>query len=452
MEENQSMALKPQTMTQGPIGRQIIIFSLPLLGSSLIQQLYNTVDLIFVGRFLNPSAAAAVGAGSLLVFCALGIFIGLSVGTGVVTARYLGAGDYERVNKTIHTAMAMSIYGGAVFTLLGIGLAPLLLKLLNTPQEIMAQATLYIRIYFCGFMAMSSYNMGAGILRALGDSKSPMIYQLIGGLGNVGANFLFIPILGWGVGGSAVATLCSQTVAALLVFLHLVRGNRYYRLRLKGLSIAREYGGRILAVGIPAGIQGVVVTLSNLLVQSHINTLSINSIAAFTAYFRVELFIYLPILAISQTAGIFAGHNIGAGKLNRVRKGTRVCLAIGVITAVSLSGSVLLMGEHLFALFTNSKAVVAIGLELAKVTFPFYFIYVFLEIFASVVRGAGKAIPPMIIILVTLCGLRLILVNVFMHLWPSATSVAVVYPLTWLTAALALGGYYFLGKWGKQEG
>lgn len=429
-------------MTEGSIPKQLLLFAFPILVSSLIQQMYNTVALIFVGRYIGKEASAAVGASSLLVFCMIGIFTGMSVGTGVVVGKYFGAKEYDKVNDAVHTSAAISLYGGIIFTVVGIVFSPLLLKWMNTPPELMNDAIIYIRIYFLSFISIISYNMGSGIMRALGDSKRPMMYQLIGGISNIFANYLFIRVLNWEITGAALAALCSQTIAAILVTVHFLRLHEGFKLILNQIHLKINIAMEILKVGIPAGIQATAITFSNIFVQYHINSLGVDNIAAFTAYFRVELFIYLPIMAVSQAISSFSAQNIGADRMDRIRQGVRISIRFGCVMALALSMLAILYSSSLFSFFSSSESVVEIGVSLAKITFPFYFIYVFLEVFASAIRGTGKSLPPMIIILLIVCGVRLVLLNIFMKWNPVPETIAVVYPITWFLASVFLGLYY----------
>ena len=438
---------KTTDMTQGPIARQLILFSLPLLGSSLIQQLYNTVNLIFVGHLLGKEASAAVGASGLLVTCLVGFFTGMSIGSGVTAARCYGAKDYKNLTHTIHTAMAISLGGGFVLMILGLIASPMFLRWMNTPDDILQQATGYIRVYFLSVIPLITYNIGSGILRALGDSKSPMLYQLIGGIVNISANALCIIVLDWGVNGSAVASLCSQSIAAFLILRHLRRVDSRYRLRWRKIKLYSESAGKILKVGIPSGIQSTAITFSNIFIQYHINSLGVDVIAAFTAYFKVELFVYLPIMAFGQAATAFTGQNIGAGYVERVKKSAKAGIVVGICFTIILSSFLLIFARQAFGLFTTDVSVIDIGVSLAHITFPLQFIYVFLEVFASTIRGAGKATAPMVIVLINMCGMRIILLQIFISLWPSAQGVALTYPVTWLITALCMAVYYRFGRW-----
>lgn len=289
---------KTKDLTHGPIGRQLFWFSLPLFAGSLIQQLYSTVDLIFVGRVLGKDAAAAVGASTFIIIIILGFFIGLSVGIGVIAAREFARGEFENLSRVVHCTAGLTIIFSIVFTILGIIFAPTVLELMNTPPEIMHWGTVYIRLFMLSLFSIVSYNVGSGILRALGNSLSPMIYQLIGGIANVIGNFLFVYYWNFGISGSAMATVVSQTLAAGLVIYHLYNMDARYCLRFKKITLDLPLAREIFRIGIPAAIQTIVITLSNIVVQTNINGLGVNSIAAYAAYFKVENVIYLPIMAL----------------------------------------------------------------------------------------------------------------------------------------------------------
>lgn len=427
-----------QMLTNGPIYRQLVLFALPFLGSSLIQQLYNMVDLMFVGKLLGKEASAAVGASSLLVTCMIGFFTGIGAGVGVAAAKSFGSKNEKELHCVIHTAAGLTILGATALTTIGWILAPVFLRWMNTPEDIMNLAVSYIRIYFFSTLSVISYNMGSGILRALGNSKSPMIYQLLGGIANVFGNTLFIYYLQLGVQGAALATLLSQSAAAVLTVMHLCGLPEEYRLRFYQIRIHLSMCKRILVIGIPAAVQSMIITFSNIIVQSRINTLGVDSIAAFTAYFKVENFIYLPIMAFGQANTTFAGQNIGAGLIERMKKGTQIAIAFGIGVALIMSSLVLINADAAFSLFTKEPRVVEIGIQLAFTTFPFYFLYVFLEVLSGALRGAGHALAPMIIIVVNMCFVRILVLKIMMNFRPDAIGVAQIYPITWLITSICM--------------
>lgn len=339
-------AKKNTDLTKGPVARSLILFALPLLGSSLVQQLYNTVDLIYVGRACGTNASAAVGASSLLITCLVGFFGGLAVGASVLVANLLGAGRKREVKTAVQASVSLSFWGGIFLTALGLFLAPHFIAWLHTPAEIVPDAVLYLRVYFLSLVFVVMYNMCAGVIRAMGDSASPLRFQLVGGIINVVMDGVFVLAFHMGVAGVAWATLFSQGVAAALALRYLCRMQNEYRLdpgtyrhagklRFRALvtgqktrttvgvgskmppDAIRPALQKILSVGVPAGLQSLVITLSNVFAQYHINTLGTTDIAAFTAYFKVELLLYLPIVAIGQAASTFVGQNVGARDFTR---------------------------------------------------------------------------------------------------------------------------------------
>ena len=423
---NRSKAIQ---LTEGPIARQLIRFAMPLLLGSLIQQLYSTVDLMFVGKLIGPEASAAVGSSGLMVTCIVGLFSGLSVGVGVVTGQAAGRRDSIALESIIHTAAGFTAFAALVLTLLGQLLAGPVLKAMHTPERIMPEAMGYIRIYLIGLPAIVTYNVGSGMIRALGNSRSPTLYQLMGGIANVLIDALFIALLKWGMRGAALTTVCTQTLAAGLALRHLCTMEAPCCLRIRRARIEGAAFRSILAVGIPAAIQSIVITLSNLVVQANINLLGVDRIAAFTAYFKVENFVYYPIMALGAACATFVSQNAGAAKIDRTRMGIRVSLWLGVSITVILAGLGLLMGRTLFGLFTSDETVIALGLSIIRVTFPAYFIYVFLESLSGAIRGAGKALPVMLIILFNMCFVRIGALKAIMAWTPAIDRIALVYPI-----------------------
>jgi putative MATE family efflux protein len=306
-------------------------------------------------------------------------------------------------------------------------------------------------VYFCGFISIIAYNIGAGLIRALGDSKSPMVYLLYGGVLNVAANVLFVYILGWGVKGSALATVISTTLTAILVIKYLAGLPGDYGLRLGKIRVDWNELKKVLYIGIPAALQSVLITLSNIIVQYHINSLGVIPIAAFSAYFKVENIVYLPIVAFGQTMTTFTGQNVGAGQPLRVKEGVKTTLAIGICFVSLLSLLLITLATPIFGLFYHDPAVIALGKELIGLVFPFYFIYVFLEVISGTLRGAGKPFPPALIILTSLCLVRTGLLEIITAISNTPQGVILVYPMTWTCAATGLIWYYRKGNWLKGD-
>lgn len=428
------------TLTKGSVGKGILLFALPLLGSSLIQQLYSTVDLIFVGQLLGTKASAAIGASGLIVTCLIGFFNGMAVGTNVFAARHYGARRFEQLKKLIQTIFWTGIIGGFFLTVIGLVLSPVFLTWMGTPESIFPLAVRYLRIYMASMISVVSYNLLSGVLRALGDSRTPMLYQFFGGIINVFADFIFLYVFHMGVEGTAFATLFSQTFAAIGVMIHLYRLKKTYALRIRFSDCSLKEFTDILKVGVPAGVQSIIITLSNIIIQSQINTLGVTSVASFTVYFRVELIIYLPIVALGQAVVSFIGQNYGAGNWERIKKGNRLCIFGGSLITFAACILLIIAMPVILNVFTKDAAVAAQTLEIVKVTFPFYFFYTVLECFSSNLRGFGKAFLPMIVTVISFCGFRIVALFALMAKNPSPDKVALSYPISWgiATAAMAM--------------
>ena len=430
------------TLTKGSVGKGILLFALPLLGSSLIQQLYSTVDLIFVGQLLGTKASAAIGASGLIVTCMIGFFNGMAVGTNVFAARHYGARRFEQLKKLIQTIFWTGIIGGFFLTVIGLVLSPVFLTWMGTPESIFPLAVRYLRIYMASMISVVSYNLLSGVLRALGDSRTPMLYQFFGGIINVFADFIFLYVFHMGVEGTAFATLFSQTFAAIGVMIHLYRLKKTYALRIRFSDCSLKEFTDILKVGVPAGVQSIIITLSNIIIQSQINTLGVTSVASFTVYFRVELIIYLPIVALGQAVVSFIGQNYGAGNWERIKKGNRLCIFGGSLITFAACILLIIAMPVILNVFTKDAAVAAQTLEIVKVTFPFYFFYTILECFSSNLRGFGKAFLPMIVTVISFCGFRIVALFALMAKNPSPDKVALSYPISWGIAAAAMAILY----------
>lgn len=430
------------TLTKGSVGKGILLFALPLLGSSLIQQLYSTVDLIFVGQLLGTKASAAIGASGLIVTCMIGFFNGMAVGTNVFAARHYGARRFEQLKKLIQTIFWTGIIGGFLLTVIGLVLSPVFLTWMGTPESIFPLAVRYLRIYMASMISVVSYNLLSGVLRALGDSRTPMLYQFFGGIINVFADFIFLYVFHMGVEGTAFATLFSQTFAAIGVMIHLYRLKEPYALRIRFSDCCLKEFTDILKVGVPAGVQSIIITLSNIIIQSQINTLGVTSVASFTVYFRVELIIYLPIVALGQAVVSFIGQNYGASNWKRIKKGNRLCVFGGSVITFAACILLIIAMPVILNVFTKDAAVAAQTLKIVKVTFPFYFFYTVLECFSSNLRGFGKAFLPMIVTVISFCGFRIIALFALMAKNPSPDKVALSYPISWGIAAAAMAILY----------
>ena len=423
-------------MTKGPIFGPLVRFMLPLIGGSIFQQLYNTVDFIFVGNCLDQTAAAAVGASATLITCTIGLFSGISVGTSVVAAQAIGAGDRDRAEKALHSSVTFGLLGGLLLMTLGILFAPALLRLLRTPETVIPQAVTYIRIYLISIPMLIFYNMVSGGLRSYGDSRSPFLVLVICGLLNVVLDALFIIWIPLGVAGVAIATAITQSPSAVLVAILASRKDNVLRLSARKLGIDFQVLGKVLRIGLPTGIQTVIVTFSNVMVQYYINDYGETAVAAFATYYKVENFIYLPIMAFGQASTTFAGQNTGAKQYRRILRGTVLqaifgAAVVGVLVIVFVS-----FPRSIVSLLMKDQNVVTNTLMIALVSFPFYSVYPVLEITGGALRGMGKALTSMIVIIANQCVLRIALLAVFSAKFHTIRSLAAVYPITWAGAAL----------------
>lgn len=433
---------KQQDLTQGNILKVFCLFALPLFYSSLFQQLYGTVDLLFVGEFLGKQETAAVGASGIIVTCMIGIFTGVSVGTGVIVSQFRGAKDTANIRSCIKNAYLLGMFGGVVITIFGLLFSEMALELLNTPENIMKPALLYIRIYLLAVIPMIFYNISSGILRALGDSRTPFQILATGGILNVFLDALFIAMLKWGVAGVAIATLLAQTFTAVIAFQKVLLSENSVKEFSEILFPDSQMLKRILTVGIPLGLQSMIITFSNLAVQYNINGFGEDAVAAFAIYFKAENLIYLPILAFGQAMITFTGQNYGAGLKERIRKGVISCNLLSMGVTAVLSAVVLFFGRQILGVFSDDPAVIEEGLRIIHVSFPFYFLYAILEVTGAVVRGIGKTTQSMFIIICNLCVVRITILSIFTAVFHSIEWVAAVYPITWCLTAVSFVVYY----------
>ena len=423
-------------MTQGPIVSPLIRFILPLIGGSIFQMLYNTVDFLFVGNFLGRTSAAAVGASATLITCTIGLFSGISVGTSVVASQAIGAGRDDRAEKALHTSVVFGIVGGILIMLLGMIFAPQIMRLLNTPETVIPQASVYIRIYLLSVPMLIFYNMVSGGMRAYGDSDTPFRVLVICGLLNVVLDALLIVVIPLGVAGVAIATTITQSCSAILVAYFASREGNRIRLSADKLHLDTGILKDILHIGLPTGIQTIIITFSNVMVQYYINDFGETAVAAFATYYKVENFIYLPIMAFGQGATTFAGQNTGAGHYRRIRKGIIITDLIGAGVVFCIAGVILMFPQTVFGWFMKDPEVVADALKIALVSFPFYWIYPIMESTGGAVRGMGYSIFSMVIIILNLCVVRISLLAYFSATIHTIQSLGAVYPITWATAMI----------------
>ena len=425
-------------LTRGSIAGGILRFALPLLGTSVVQQLYTTVDLLFVGNVLGTAGAAALGLGSLLITLIATLFTGISVGVNVKIADLFGSGDMQGVSHAIRTALKLSIGAGAFVIVLGMILSRPFLDIMEVPSEAAADAAAYLAFAVISAFPIGVFNICAGGLRGIGDSRSPFVAQAAGGALNIAANWAALCVLNWGIIGCAAATCTSNALAATIAAVALARCKPIGADGGRRAPFDRRFAVAALAFGAPVALQAIAIVLSNVLVQHQIDLLGVESVAAFTVYLKVELPIYFVILAIGQAATTFVAQNNGAGFNERCQKGIRICQILCFALAVVLSMIMLGIGPWAFGIFNNDAAVISIGLSMIWTTFPFYFLYAILEVQADAIRGFGHSLGPALIVLATICVLRVMLVYMFTGQGLGITAIAATYPITWGAAAIGM--------------
>ena len=438
---------QPRRMTEGSIAKSLLLFAVPLILGNLLQQLYNTADSIIVGNFVGSNALAAVGSSGSPIFLLIGFSQGIAVGAGVVVAQYLGAKDREDAQRAVHTALALAVLLGLILTIGGILVSRALLTAMDTPAEVLEDAVTYIRIYFGGVLFSVVYNMIAGILNAAGNSRRSLVYLAYASLTNILLDLVFIVGLKMGVAGAAIATDISQLVSCLLSLRFLLRVEDDYRVRLRDIRLHGRMALRIIRVGLPTGIQNMVISFSNVLVQASVNSYGAAAMAGFAAYMKVDGFNILPVSSISMAATTFVGQNYGAGRLDRVRKSVWVTVALGVCYTLT-TGALLLLGQDpIMRLFTTDEAVIAFGCSAMRWFCPFYFLLSILHGLAGAVRGTGASVPPMVVLLVSLCLFRILWIQWILPLFGTYEGVMMVYPVSWALGAVLMILYTWKGKW-----
>lgn len=437
-------------MTDGIIWKQLLLFSLPLLIGNLFQQLYNMVDSIVVGNFIGGSALAAVGAGSAVINLLIGLFMGLTTGAGVVIAQFYGARDQEKVHQAVHTSAAFVLIFGLVLTILGLVLCKPILSWIHTPANVFDQAALYLRIYFLGMIPLMIYNMAAGVLRSIGNSKSPLYYLAFACLLNIVLDILFVAVVGMNVEGVAIATVLAETLAAILATRKLLKTREMYRFIPRCIRIYPDRLRRILMVGIPTGLQQMIISLSNLVVQSHINSFGSDAMAGWNAYSKVDGIMILPVMSFGLAITTFTGQNVGANRADRVHHGVKSCLKMSCGFTVCATIGVMIFCPMIIRIFTKEIPVIEYGIHMLRSMIPAYFLLAIMQILAGAISGSGHSLPTMIIMVGNLCGVRILwltLAGSFIHsLW----LVYLSYLITWVTGTLCLIGYYYKGSWKKE--
>ena len=434
-------------MTEGGIFKNLLFFATPLILGNLLQQMYNAVDSIIVGNYVGSNALAAVGAGASLIYLLIAFSLGASVGAGVIVSQYLGAKEKEGVHKAVHTALAISIILGLILTAGGILFSRKLLVMMNTPAEILDDAACYLRIYSYGLIFNVVYNMAAGILNAAGNSRRSLMYLAAAAVVNIFMDLLLIAGLKIGVAGAAIATNFSQAISCILALWFLFRVPADYRISLKSLRIHKAMALRIIQIGLPTGIQNMVISFSNILIQASINQYGATAVAGFSAYLKIDGFNILPVLSFSMAITTFIGQNYGAGKYNRMKKGMWVTLLMGIVYTVLTGILLLTFSGQIMRKFSEDVGVIAYGQTAMRYFCPFYWILAILHSLAGTVRGTGKSIPPMVVLLVSLCLFRIVWIQLVLPYYTSIEGIFILYPVSWLVGAVLMILYTWKGKW-----
>lgn len=438
-------------IVEGVIWKQLLIYFFPILLGTFFQQLYNTVDAVVVGNYLGKEALAAVGgATGTIINLLVGFFVGLSSGATVVISQYFGSGDEEGVSRAVHTSIALSLAGGIFLTFVGIFGARWALEMMGTTADVIGGATDYMRIYFAGVIMNLLYNMSSGILRAIGDSRRPMIYLIICCLVNIVLDILFVGFMHMGVAGAAIATISSQAVSAILTMRALMRTEECYKFVIKKLHVDFPLLGRILRIGFPAGIQSMMYSISNLLIQANINALGTDTMAAWTAFGKVDSIIWMVMGAFSVSVTTFVGQNWGAGKIDRVKTSIRTGMVVELLSTLIMSGVILLTGQHLIRLFTQDEGVIAISLMIMHCNVPLYASFVPIDLLSGGMRGMGNSLAPMLIICFGVCIFRVVWLFTAVPLNNNIITIVLSYPISWILTSIVMIIYYL--HWSKKAG
>lgn len=434
-------------MTEGCIWRKIVKFAIPICWGNLFQQLYNIVDSVVVGNYVGRDALAAISSTGSLIFLLVGLFGGIFMGAGVVISKYFGANKKESVQKAIHTSIAFAIIAGIILTVAGTLLTPQILRLMGTPDSVFSNATLYVRIYFMGILSVVLYNTSSGIFQAVGDSKHPLYYLIISSIVNVVLDLIFVVVFKWGIGGAAFATIISQTVSVILSFYKLSTINDVYKVDFKKIRIDSRILKEIIRLGLPAGIQNSVIALANVVVQANINAFGSVAMAGCGSYSKIEGFVFIPITSFAMSMTTFIGQNLGAKKYDRAKEGAKFGIITSLILAEMIGVIFFILAPQLISLFNSEPEVVQFGTSQSRTIALFYFLLAFSHCIAGILRGAGKSVVPMFVMLLCWCIIRVTYITITTHFIPMIQVVFWAYPLTWFLSSIIFLIYYLKSDW-----
>jgi putative MATE family efflux protein len=434
-------------MTEGNILRELIVFAIPLVLGNLLQQLYSTFDSIIVGNCVGTDALAAVGSSGNLIFLIVSFAQGASVGAGVIVSQYLGAQDHKGVHRSVHTSLAIALLLGVIMSIGGVLASKPLLLAMNTPASVLPQSNTYLKIYFAGTIFTVLYNMATGILNAVGNSSRALRYLAIASVTNIVLDILLVAYMNMGIAGAAIATVFSQFLSCVFSMAFLMRTEGSYRVSLHKIRFHRADTTKIIKVGFPTGIQNTVISISNLLIQTSVNGYGAIPMAGFASYLKIDGFNILPVLSISMAITTFTGQNVGARRYDRVKKGTFYTLLIVLVYTIATGILLLTFSRQIMRLFTSDPDVIAYGRLIMWYFCPFYWLLGILHGLAGTVRGTGKSVPPMAVLLISLCLYRVLWIWFILPHFSSIRGVFIAYPTSWLLGAILMIIYTVKAKW-----
>lgn len=444
-------AVRENSITEGVIWKQLLIFFFPILIGTFFQQLYNTVDTIIVGQYVGTQALAAVGTTGTLINLLVGFFVGLSSGATVIISQFFGGGDWKNLSKAVHTSVALALGGGAVIMVLGLLTARPSLGLLGVPEEILDDALLYLNIYYGGIVFCMIYNVGTGVLRAIGDSRMPLYVLIACCLVNIVLDLLFVVVFHWGVLGVALATVLSQVVSAVLIMLRLMCTREGYRVELRHIRFDRSILKNVIRIGLPAGLQSVMYSFSNLVIQASINSFGTDAIASWAAIGKIDGFIWMVMGAFGISITTFVGQNFGAQQYERMRKSIWVSMAMAAGTTVAISLLFYVFASPLIGLFSADAAVLESGVDIMRYLAPWYITFVCIEIFSGAIRGTGDSLIPMILTCGGVCLFRVAWIYLVLPSHHDFHTLILSYPVSWVITSVLFGAYYFHGGWLRRR-
>lgn len=435
------------SLTEGNILTKIMLFALPIFLGNVFQQLYNTVDSLIVGNFLGELPLAAVSSSGNLIHMFIGFFQGLSMGAGILIARYYGAKNYDALHKAIHTDVAMGLCTGILLTVLGVVLTPTILNWMGTPEDVLPYSIKYFRFYFLGAIFTVMYNIFVGILHAVGDSRHPLYYLIFASLVNVVLDLLFVGVWKLGVGSAALATTISQGISALLCCIRLLRFDGPYRLHWRRIRFHLRTLKEILQFGLPSAIQNSVIGIANVFVQSNINAFGSAAMAGCGAYSKLEGFAFLPVTCFSQALSTFVGQNLGAKQYDRAKKGAIFGTCCSVVAAEIIGFALYAAAPYLIAIFDDTPQVIAFGIAHTQTISRFYFLLAFSHCAAAILRGSGKSTIPMVVMLLFWCVVRVSYISIAVRIVDELTTVSWAYPITWSCSSIVFLFYLLKADW-----